>query len=117
MSPPTPLRTNDDLNIPHGERKTVATLLADDCRWPFGDPLEPDFHFCGKRKMDGNPYCEFHMLRAFNATRARAVGVGRPGADSAADRAAMGRSQRAPAPSKLLSARSPEPTLRQSLFR
>lgn len=73
MSPPIPLRTNDDLNIPHGERKTVATLLADDCRWPFGDPLEPDFHFCGKWKMDGNPYCEFHMLRAFNAARPRAV--------------------------------------------
>jgi GcrA cell cycle regulator len=68
---PTPLRVDDDLNIPLGERKTVETLLADDCRWPFGDPLDGDFHFCGKRKVDGSPYCEFHVRRAFQAAKPR----------------------------------------------
>jgi hypothetical protein len=71
-SPPVPLRT-DDLNIPLAERKTMATLLPGDCRWPFGDPLGQDFHFCGKRKTDGHPYCDFHMERAFQAARPRAV--------------------------------------------
>jgi GcrA cell cycle regulator len=68
---PTPLRIEDDLTIPPSERKTVETLLADDCRWPFGDPMQPGFHFCGKRKVDGSPYCEFHMRRAFQTARPR----------------------------------------------
>jgi GcrA cell cycle regulator len=51
----------------------MATLQADDCRWPFGDPLQLEFHFCGKRKSDGKPYCDFHMQRAFQAARPRAV--------------------------------------------
>ncbi len=52
----------DDLIIPVGQRKTMTTLLPDDCRWPIGDPQIADFHFCGKRKVDGHPYCDFHML-------------------------------------------------------
>ena len=69
---PVPLRT-DDLNIPLAERKTIASLQAGDCRWPFGDPVELDFHFCGRSKVDGVPYCEFHMRRAFQAARPRAI--------------------------------------------
>lgn len=59
--------------IPHAERKTVETLLADDCRWPFGDPLAGDFYFCGKRKRDGSPYCDHHIRQAFQAAKPRAV--------------------------------------------
>lgn len=70
--PPTPERT-DDLRIPLAEQKTMVTLMANDCRWPFGDPLTQDFHFCGKHKADGKPYCDFHMHRAFQAARPRAV--------------------------------------------
>jgi len=72
-SAPTPIRTQDDSATPLNERKTVATLLADDCRWPFGDPTSPDFHFCGKRKRDGSSYCELHMRQAFQPARPRAV--------------------------------------------
>ncbi len=71
-SAPTAPRT-DDLEIPLAQRKTIKTLLPDDCRWPFGDPLEQEFHFCGKHKNDGSPYCEFHMRRAFQAARPRGV--------------------------------------------
>lgn len=60
---PIPPRT-DDLNIPPAERKTMASLETDDCRWPFGDPVRPDFHFCGKSKVGDGPYCAFHMRRA-----------------------------------------------------
>jgi GcrA cell cycle regulator len=68
---PAPLRADDDLIIPISERKTVETLLANDCRWPFGDPMSGDFHFCGKQKKDGSPYCEFHVRRAFQAAKPR----------------------------------------------
>jgi GcrA cell cycle regulator len=77
-SAPTPVRIEDDLTIPLNERKTVETLLTDDCRWPFGDPMKPEFHFCGKRKVDGSPYCEFHMRRAFQTGRPRSAVVYRP---------------------------------------
>ena len=69
---PTPPQA-DDLTIPLRERKTIASLGTLDCRWPFGDPLDPDFHFCGKATADGSTYCEFHMRRAFQPARPRAV--------------------------------------------
>lgn len=70
---PVPPRT-DDLNIPLAERKTMASLETGDCRWPFGDPVELDFHFCGKAKADSGPYCDFHKRRAFQAARPRTIG-------------------------------------------
>jgi GcrA cell cycle regulator len=69
---PTHPRT-DDLTIPLKERKTIASLAACDCRWPFGDPVDADFHFCGKAATNGSPYCDFHMRRAFQPARPRAV--------------------------------------------
>lgn len=35
------------------------------CRWPLGDPAEPDFAFCGARKLPGRSYCPAHQARAF----------------------------------------------------
>lgn len=68
---PAPSGADDKSNIPHAEKKTVETLLADDCRWPFGDPLTGDFYFCGKHKKDGSPYCDFHDGQAFQAAKPR----------------------------------------------
>ena len=67
-SPPRPHR-HDDLVIQRKERKTVVTLLPDDCRWPIGDPQVAGFHFCGKQKVEGRPYCECHMRRGFQPAR------------------------------------------------
>ena len=47
----------------------MFTLLPSDCRWPIGDPQHRDFHFCGKEKVTGRPYCEFHMRLGFQLTR------------------------------------------------
>ena len=55
----------EEIVIPLAERKTIQTLLENHCRWPIGDPQEADFHFCGKNKVTGLPYCEFHARRAF----------------------------------------------------
>jgi GcrA cell cycle regulator len=68
---PTPLPLDDDLSIPIEDRKTVETLQLDSCRWPFGDPVEHNFYFCGKQKSDGIPYCEFHMRRAYRSAQMR----------------------------------------------
>ncbi len=67
---PRPM-SQDDPIVPIAQRKTMTTLLPDDCRWPIGDPQLAGFHFCGKRKQDGHPYCEFHVRRARTPSRAR----------------------------------------------
>ena len=46
-------------------RKGVVELEPNDCRWPIGDPLQAGFHFCGRTKLDGISYCEFHARKAF----------------------------------------------------
>lgn len=56
---------------PGTKRKTMTTLMPDDCRWPIGDPQTSSFHFCGKRRQQGHSYCEFHVRRASTPSRPR----------------------------------------------
>ena len=67
-----------DLVIPPAERRKFIDLEPGDCRWPFGDPKEADFHYCngqqvrpdhwpqGREHRGIQPYCEFHCKRAYN---------------------------------------------------
>lgn len=41
------------------------------CRWPIGDPKDDDFHFCGKRAMEGCSYCEGHANEAYQVPTKR----------------------------------------------
>jgi GcrA cell cycle regulator len=66
-----PLPVVEELVIPLAERKTIQTLVECSCRWPIGDPQHADFHFCGKTKVAGLPYCEFHARRAFQPPQVR----------------------------------------------
>ena len=61
----------EELVIPMAERKSIQTLGDCNCRWPIGDPQLADFHFCGKDKVTGLPYCEFHARRAFQPPQPR----------------------------------------------
>jgi GcrA cell cycle regulator len=63
--------TAEELVIPLKERRTIQTLTECSCRWPIGDPQMADFHFCGKQKVTGLPYCEFHARRAFQPPQTR----------------------------------------------
>jgi GcrA cell cycle regulator len=63
--------TVEELVIPLKERRSIQTLTECSCRWPIGDPQLPDFHFCGKTKVTGLPYCEFHARRAFQPPQPR----------------------------------------------
>ncbi|MDD9912231.1 MAG: GcrA cell cycle regulator [Alphaproteobacteria bacterium] len=60
-----PTQDYKELYIPPEERETVLTLKANNCRWPIGDPLADDFHFCGKRRIPDKSYCEHHANVAF----------------------------------------------------
>lgn len=57
--------------IPVGQRCTLMDLTDDTCRWPIGNPQEPDFYFCGGMARDGHPYCGFHMRVAYQPPMAR----------------------------------------------
>ena len=43
------------------------------CRWPIGDPGEPDFHFCGRKKFGSLPYCEHHVRMAYQPVQLKAA--------------------------------------------
>lgn len=46
---------------------TLDQLEKGMCKWPVGDPKTPDFGFCGKDRVPGQPYCMGHCQRAFRA--------------------------------------------------
>lgn len=53
----------------------TPTLLADislrkQCCWPYGDPKDADFHYCGQARHKGS-YCERHFLAAQAGERVR----------------------------------------------
>ncbi len=45
----------------------MIDLNGRQCRWPYGDPREKDFGFCGCESMAGLPYCEEHAKLAYQA--------------------------------------------------
>lgn len=53
---------------------TTIDLTSSTCRWPFGDPTEPGFHYCGRRPQPKTPYCDEHeaMSRPAGQHRHRA---------------------------------------------
>ncbi len=36
---------------------TLMELQRDSCRGPIGNPSTPDFRYCGKKQVEGYPYC------------------------------------------------------------
>jgi GcrA cell cycle regulator len=65
---PAPL---EELVIPLHERASILTLKEAMCRWPIGDPGEPEFHFCGRKSCGTLPYCEHHARMAYQPVQAR----------------------------------------------
>lgn len=55
-----------ELFIPVESRLTLLQIGEDTCKWPIGDPLTPDFYFCGQHSEKGKPYCDFHSRRAYH---------------------------------------------------
>ena len=55
-----------ELFIPVEERIGLLGLTEKTCKWPIGDPLLEDFHFCGRDSDESAPYCKFHSKRAYH---------------------------------------------------
>ena len=54
-----PVVSLDPSDIPAAQRVTLMELREHHCRFPFREPSEDDFFFCGARKAVGS-YCEMH---------------------------------------------------------
>ncbi len=50
---------------PDGTGIQIGGLTALNCHFPLGDPLEPDFEFCGRSALEGFPYCSRHCRISF----------------------------------------------------
>ena len=35
------------------------------CQWPYGDPHDKDFYFCGLKTLEYKPYCKEHCDIAY----------------------------------------------------
>ncbi len=55
----------DPLEIPVKQRKTLLQLNERTCRWPVGDPGDPDFFFCGGEVNPEMSYCAYHSRIAY----------------------------------------------------
>lgn len=50
---------------------TTINLTINTCRWPFGDPATPDFHYCGEPPLVDGPYCDKHNSKAYKVVRSK----------------------------------------------
>lgn len=62
---PDPETVEFDTAIPVGQRCTILQLTDETCRWPIGDPGQPNFFFCGGKTNSGTPYCGYHGRIAY----------------------------------------------------
>ena len=60
-----------DVVVPISRRLSLTQLGERTCKWPIGDPLTDDFHFCGHEPRDGSPYCGYHSRLAFQPASER----------------------------------------------
>ena len=53
-----------------GTAATILTIRDSMCKWPIGDPADPNFAFCGRKATCG-PYCAEHAAVAFQPPKKR----------------------------------------------
>ena len=75
-APVAPYVIEPDPIVPFEDQRGVLGLGDKQCKWPIGDPQQPDFHFCnGQRALSTvggcAPYCELHMRRAYQPPEPR----------------------------------------------
>ena len=67
---PVPANGNNVV-VPMSRRLELTELTERTCKWPIGDPLNDDFHFCGNESPDNSPYCTYHQRLAYQPSGER----------------------------------------------
>ena len=65
------LRPVENVVVPISRRLQLIQLNEHTCKWPNGDPLSEDFHFCGNDSAETGPYCNYHSRIAFQPASER----------------------------------------------
>jgi GcrA cell cycle regulator len=65
------LRPVENVVVPISRRLMLIQLNERTCKWPNGDPLSEDFHFCGNDSAETGPYCNYHSRIAFQPASER----------------------------------------------
>ncbi len=61
----------DNVVVPISRHLQLVELTERTCKWPNGDPLSEDFHFCGNDAGESGPYCRYHARLAFQPASER----------------------------------------------
>lgn len=64
-------RPIEDVVVPISRRLALLELTEKTCKWPNGDPLQDNFHFCGNDSDEATPYCSYHNKLAFQPSNER----------------------------------------------
>jgi len=65
------IRPVENVVVPISRRLQLVELTERTCKWPNGDPLAEDFHFCGNDAAETGPYCTYHSKVAFQPASER----------------------------------------------
>ncbi|MGZ2466057.1 hypothetical protein ACVJMZ_001581 [Sinorhizobium medicae] len=57
--------------VPMSRRLELTELTERTCKWPIGDPLKDEFHFCGNESPEASPYCTYHARLAYQPSAER----------------------------------------------
>lgn len=65
------MKRAEEVVVPISRRLSLTELSEATCKWPIGDPLTDDFHFCGNDPTESGPYCAYHSRLAFQPASER----------------------------------------------
>lgn len=65
ISKPKPKRKQKITPRPDNLPTVPLENLGKGCKWPYGDPKDRDFGFCGQPVVEEKPYCEEHCQKAY----------------------------------------------------
>lgn len=65
------LRPVQNVVVPISRHLKLVELSEQTCKWPNGDPLSEEFHFCGNDSAETGPYCTYHARVAFQPASER----------------------------------------------
>lgn len=65
------MRPVENVVVPISRHLRLVELTERTCKWPNGDPLSEEFHFCGNDTAESGPYCTYHSKLAFQPAAER----------------------------------------------
>lgn len=69
---PTPIVPYKSSDEPPSDTPVSLLELTDaTCKFPIGDPMDSDFHFCGKLSIETTPYCLRHCRISYQPPQDR----------------------------------------------